>query len=89
MFVLNTSKGKTTSQQITSNDTLVLTCSHLLTQCYLTENYTLALAVTFAPTLSLKIILAIAQKYDHENMLKAWLADLTIAPGVSTIYHLA
>lgn len=57
---LNTSKGKTISQQITSNDTLVLTCSHLLTQCYLTENYTLALAVTFAPTLSLEIILAIA-----------------------------
>lgn len=36
-----------------------------------TENCTLAPAVTFAPTLSPEIILAIAQNYDRENVLKA------------------
>lgn len=37
MSILNTSKGKTTSWQITSNDTLAPTRSHLLTQHYLTQ----------------------------------------------------
>lgn len=54
-----------------------------------TEKCTLAPAITFAPTLSLEIILAIVQNYDHENVLKAWLADLTTAPSISTIYCLA